>query len=116
MEAAMDDEYLGVRTTPTSSSKGGARSCRFPGCDGTGHRVVDRWVEGHNNQRSCPMKAGVTPPPHISEASRKRPSLSAQMAQRVAEGEAAALSSTGDETGMTTRHATQCYKRKRGEA
>jgi hypothetical protein len=40
------------------------------------------------------------------------PSLSAQMAQHAAEGAAAAIASEGKSTGVTSRHATRCYKRR----
>lgn len=108
---AYEDEHFGVRTTPSSfpSNAGGrVRNCRYPSCDGTGHRILSRWHEGHSDQRSCPIKAGISPPPAVGM------SLSRQMAQHIEEAKAAALSTPGST--MHTRHAAGCTKRKRTDS
>ena len=38
----------------------GRKHCSTPGCDGTGHKNVKRWSEGHSTRAGCPIYHGVT--------------------------------------------------------
>ena len=47
------------QTEQTARSRG-RKHCSTPGCDGTGHKNVKRWSEGHSTRAGCPIYHGVT--------------------------------------------------------
>lgn len=48
--------------TSTTSVRGANKHCSVSGCDGTGHKNVQRWSTGHTTRAGCPIYHGVSPP------------------------------------------------------
>ena len=48
-----------VQTIPTHRHN---KHCSTPGCDGTGHKNVARWSEGHTTRAGCPIYHNVDAP------------------------------------------------------
>jgi hypothetical protein len=73
VQEAFDSQTAGLRNLPmqqgdlsnTARTVTIGRHCTHAGCDGTGHRNVARWHEGHVSQRCCPLRYSV-PPPSLS--------------------------------------------------
>lgn len=49
-------------TTATARQKGKRKHCSVPGCNGTGHKNVQRWSEGHTTRAGCPIYHGINAP------------------------------------------------------
>ena len=38
------------------------KHCSTPGCDGSGHKNIVRWAEGHTTRAGCPIYHNISPP------------------------------------------------------
>ena len=71
ISAAQDDRTTGQSAntgpasstdTSTTSVRGKKSHCSTQGCDGTGHKNIQRWSQGHKTRAGCPIYHGVSPP------------------------------------------------------
>lgn len=58
----LDAQTTQTRQSGHSKTGTSCRHCSTPGCDGTGHKNVKRWFEGHTTRAGCPIFHGVSRP------------------------------------------------------